>query len=245
MSGPLPNQAERLHAAIDDAVFAIPLPVEALVKTANRRGSCASHLFPRASVGGAMTRSIAVLTFAAALLACHTTADDAAPDGDRQAQNGQPTAVQAKRITVDAHDLDRAQIRELAEHIEGIGDVASAKVKVHKDHEGNTQMLVEIAGADLPTDDYLTREIHSFDGLAHAAVLVEAVDPDEVGRGPMLDDENKTPEQIKAEVEERLRKQGVEGEVFVDVLDEDGERRVEVRVEADEPASGAPDLIAD
>ena len=192
-----------------------------------------------------MTRSIAALTFAAALLGCHTAADDVAPAGDRQAQTDQPAAVQAKRITVDAGDLDRAQIQELAEHIEGIGDVASAKVKVMKDDQGTTQMLVEIAGADLPTDDYLTREIHSFDGLADAAVLVETVHPDDVAPGPTLSDENKTPEQIKAEVQERLRKQGVEGEVFVDVVDEDGERRVEVRVEAEKSLAGAPDITAD
>ena len=188
-----------------------------------------------------MTRSIAALTFAAGLLGCHTAADDVAPTEDRQAQTEQH-AVQAKRITVDAGDLDRAQIQELAEHIEGIGDVASAKVKVVKDDQGTTQMLVEIAGADLPTDDYLTREIHSFEGMADAAVLVETVHPDDVAPGPMFEDKNKTPEQIKAEVEERLRKQGVEGEVFVDVIDEDGERRVEVRVEAEKAPSGAPDL---
>lgn len=189
-----------------------------------------------------MTRSIAALTFAATLLGCHQVADDVAPTDDRRAER--PAAVQAKRITVDAAELDQTRSRELAEYIEGLGAVVSAKVRVLEDEDGNTQMLLEIAGADLPTDDDLTREIHGFGGFADAAVVVETVHPDDVAPAEMFTDEDKTPEELQAEVEERLREQGVEGEVFVDVVDGDGERRIEVRVEADTSPSGAPDWTA-
>lgn len=195
-----------------------------------------------------MKRSIAALAAAAALFGCHPSADDVAPTDERKA-DAQAAPTQAKRITIDADGLDREQIREIAEHIEGIGDIASAKVQVKQDDKGHSEVLVEIAGADLPSDDYLLREIRTFEGLAAASVDVQSVHPDEVAPEPMYIDKTKTPEQIKAEVIEQLRRDGVEGNVVVTVHDDgDGERRVEVSVEATEdedvPAKTGSDKVA-
>lgn len=189
-------------------------------------------------------RSISVLAAFVALAACHPGADDVTPTADRAA-TAEQAPMQAKRITIDADGLDREAIREIAEHIEGIGEIASVQVQVRKDDTGHTAIEVEVAGRDLPTDAYLLEEIKSFAGMEYATVGVDAVHADDVAPDPMYADKDKTPEQIKAEVIERLREQGIEGTVSVDVHDEDGERRVEVRVEADEDVSPPTDAGSD
>ncbi len=192
-----------------------------------------------------MTRSIAALAALFALAACHPASDDVAPTDNRDATADQ-SPMQAKRIVIDADGLSRESINELAEHIEGLGEIASAKVKVMQDDQGQTVMHVEVAGRDLPTDDYLVGEIKSFEGMADAAIAVDSVHPDDVAPDPMFSDKDKTPEQIKAEVTEKLRRQGIEGDVVVEVIDEgDGERRVEVRVESKGEGKGDPAAASD
>lgn len=189
-------------------------------------------------------RSISVLAALVVLAGCHPGADDVAPTADH-AVTAEQAPMQAKRITIDADGLDQETIREIAEHIEGIGEIASVQVRVHKDDTGHTAIAVEVAGRDLPTDAYLLEEIRSFAGMENATVVVDAVHADDVAPDPMYADKDKTPEQIKAEVTERLRQQGIEGKVYVDVHDEDGERRVEVRVEANEDGRPPTDPTSD
>ncbi|MEM6990045.1 MAG: hypothetical protein AAF721_06095 [Myxococcota bacterium] len=190
-----------------------------------------------------MTRFIAALATATALAACHPGADDVAPTDERAAEQPEQARMQAKRITIEVDGLDRASIQEIAEHIEGIGDIASAKVKVMQDNEGHAAMHVEVAGTDLPTDEYLLQEIRSFDGLADAEVAVQTVHPDDVAPDPIYSDKDKSPEEIKAEVTEQLRQQGIEGDVQVKVIDDgNGERRVEVNVSKDEEVGSPSDL---
>jgi len=182
-----------------------------------------------------MKRSIAATALLALLTACHPGADDVAPTDDRSAE-AEP-ATRAKRIAIDVDNLSHDAIREIGSHIESLGDIERAEIKIIKDDEGAAEMLVTIIGKDLPSNDYLVTELKTFEGLADADVEVEDVHPDEAGHGAVMGgqaaklDPNKTPDEIKAEVTARLRAQGVKGDIVVDVTDVDGERRVEVKVE--------------
>lgn len=181
-------------------------------------------------------RAIILVLGVMALAACHPGADDVTPAEPRAGAKaeGEHAPPQAKRITIDADGMSHAQIQELVEHVEGIGDIASAKVMVKQDDKGATAILIEVAGADLPGDDYLRQEIQTFPGLSDAAVDVASVRPDAVASGGMVDAADKSPAEIKAEVEAQLAAQGIEGEVVVDVIDDgNGERRVEVQVHSD------------
>ena len=191
----------------------------------------------------AVTRRLLILA-APLLLACHTAADDVAPT-DRDAKVEQ-AAISAKRVTIatDADSVDRERIGLLTETVEGLGDVHQARVQVKKTDEGDAHIVMELVGADLPTKTEIEEEIASFDFLASASVEVEDMDPT-LSPSPHHEegDEEKDPEVVKQEIIDRMRAEGVEGDIKVDVADgPDGERRVEVKVERKEGHDAPGDL---
>lgn len=195
----------------------------------------------------AVTRRLLILA-APLLLACHPASDDVTPT-DRDAEVEQ-AAITAKRVTIstDAQAVDRERIQTLTQAVEGLGDVHQARVKVKKTGEGDAHIVMELVGADLPTKAEIEEEIASFDFLASAAVEVEDMDPDTPMSSHQREgDKAKDPAVLEQEIVERMRADGVEGDIKVQVHDgEDGERRVEVKVEkhGTEEKAGAPDELA-
>ncbi len=187
-------------------------------------------------------RFICCALLAGLALGC-ATSNDTAPAENRSAEApSNPGEPQARTVTLEG-DVEPETIKALAEHLQGLAEVHSVEIEIHKTTDGPMQAQLTLGGFDMPTGDELREAVADFDGLGDVSVSVgDAAVPsgpvDAEGIGDM-DHDNKTPEEIKAEVIEKLRADGVEGDIHVDVLDEDGERRVEVRVEQHEHEASA------
>ena len=182
--------------------------------------------------------TLAVLPFA---FGCHGSAGDVRPD-ERNAQD--PEAVEARRVVIDGFE-DPADVESLARQLEGLAEVHTARVRIRKSDDDKIKAEIELGGYDLPSDELLRQEIREHGAFDDADVRTEPISAEALMSGAEAD-EGKSKDQIRAEVEERLRAEGVEGEVHVDIHDEDGQRRVEVRVEKKDsaPSDDAPDDLA-
>lgn len=176
---------------------------------------------------------------------CDNAEDTASPDDSQRAVETPVSApsdgeVEARQIVISG-ELSVETIQALGEHVEGLAEIHAAQIKVQKSDEGPTLVTLTVSGRDLPSDEELAAEVRGFEGIGDAEVNFEAADamdpsPDHDGLAE-ASDASKTPEEVKAEVIAKLRADGVEGDIQVDVIDEDGERRVEVRVENHEDKS--------
>ena len=173
---------------------------------------------------------------------CDTSDDTASPDDSQRAVDtpvSSPSdgAVEARQIVISG-ELGMETIQALGEHVEGLAEIHSAQIKVEKPEEGPARVTMTVSGRDLPSDEELAAEVRGFEGIGDAEVMFEAADaidaPVDHSGLAEVSDASKTPEEVKAEVIAKLRADGVEGDIHVDVIDEDGERRVEVRVEKHE-----------
>ena len=132
---------------------------------------------------------------------------------------------------------DPDTIKALGEHLEALADVHSVQIEIQRTGEGPQMARLTLGGLDMPSTEELQAAVADFGGL-QGDVTVSFDDDVPMPEGPVdaqgvkiAADGDKTPEEIEAEVIEQLRADGVEGEIDVEVIDEDGERRVEVRVE--------------
>lgn len=134
-------------------------------------------------------------------------------------------------------DLEREQVHAIAEHIEHQlgGDVAAAKVKVMKDDDaGETSLVVELWGSDLPDQATATTGLRQqFAFLADASIAVEELALEDGPVPDSIDHESldEDPEVAKQEIIDQLRAQGVQGDIDVQVSDGPDGRQVEVQVE--------------
>ena len=167
-----------------------------------------------------------------ALSACQPQGDDVDP--------GQPRAEQVlhgQTVSIDLGDAEVTpdQLRDIARATEDLGEVAQAKVKVKKLGSG-TIMELELWGGELPGAQELESELRdSFPILAEAEITVASLGTMEAGTGPDgelgEDLKDASVEEVKAAVEQRLRDEGVTGEIKVEVIDGPDGRRVEVGVD--------------
>ncbi|MEM6293862.1 MAG: hypothetical protein AAGA54_21480 [Myxococcota bacterium] len=167
-----------------------------------------------------------------ATMACDDSQAAAAP----RSADAQVDAAPARKITLEG-DLSADTIRGLGAHLEGLADISSVSIEVEQTNDGPTRASITVAGNDLPSAVELRDAVSGYDGIGSAAVAIEGAEAP-VGHGvdvaAVAGDQDKSPEAVKAEVLQKLRADGVEGDVHVDVIDDDGERRVEVRVEQTE-----------
>lgn len=181
-----------------------------------------------------MTARLSFCALAAALsLGCATSNDTAQEPRAAEALSN-PGEAEARAVLLEG-DLDATAIHALAKHLEGLAEIHSVQLAIEQTGDGPTRARLTLGGFDMPNAEELQAAVAEFDGLGDASVSVEDA---AVSQGPVdaegiaiAADKDKTPEEVKAEVIEKLRADGVEGEIHVDVIDEDGERRVEVRVE--------------
>ncbi|MCB9756369.1 MAG: hypothetical protein H6713_41145 [Myxococcales bacterium] len=135
------------------------------------------------------------------------------------------------QITIDTTDeLSEAQLHAIAQYVEqnAAGDVAGAKVKVRKDGD-STALEVVLMGQNLGDGAGIEGQLKAqFPELASASISVgEAPADDE----PMVHSDAEDPAVAEQEILEQLQEQGVEGEINVEVNDdEEGHRQVEVKV---------------
>ncbi len=186
-----------------------------------------------------MTVRIALFALSTLLASgCASSNADTAAE-PRAAENPEvansPGDPQARSVLLEG-DLDPKTIKALAHHLEGLAEVHSVEISIEKTTEGPTRARLTLGGLDMPTAAELREAVADFEGLGDVSVSVEdAVTPQgpvNAGAIAVTADADKTPEEIEAEVIEQMRADGVEGDIHVNVTDdEDGERRVEVRVE--------------
>ncbi len=183
---------------------------------------------------------IRALPFAVALsLAMVATAPGCQPasDGAEPAdRSGQLGASEAMQITIDTEaELSQEQLHAIAQYIEqnAAGDVGGAKVKVHKDGDA-TELEVVLMGSNLGDGAGLSDQLKAqFPELASASIAVGEAAPE---AEPMVHSDAEDPEVARQEIIEQLQEQGVEGDIDVQVHDdEDGKRQVEVKVKKELP----------
>lgn len=167
-----------------------------------------------------------VLALGLVLGACAMESGDVTP-ADRQNQ-AEIAAGQRVEISFDA-DAGGDDVRAVAEFTEGLGNVAAAKVKAKKQSDGPMTLVMELWGEDLPGQAELEQALRSeFEFLADASIAVTALD---AASAPDPADESGDPEEVKQKIIDRLRAEGVEGDIQVDVKDGENGREVDVRVE--------------
>lgn len=181
-----------------------------------------------------MTARLPFCALLAALsLGCATSNDTAAEPRGAEAPSS-PGEAEARAVLLEG-DLDASTVHALAKHLEGLAEIHSVELAIEQTGDGPTRARLTLGGFDMPSAEELQAAVADFDGLGDASVSIEdaavPLGPVDAEGIAIAADKDKTPEEVKAEVIEKLRADGVEGDIHVDVIDEDGERRVEVRVE--------------
>ena len=175
-------------------------------------------------------RLICCALLAPLALGCATSNDTAQEPRAAEAPSN-PGDPQARAVMLEG-EFDSDTLQALAKHLEGLAEVHSVEIAIEKSDDGPTRAQLTLGGFDMPSTEELQAAVADFDGLS-GDVSVSFDDDVEVPRGPDTDlgiDKDQSPEEIKAQVIEKLRADGVEGDIEVNVIDEDGERRVEVKV---------------
>ncbi|MCA9650330.1 MAG: hypothetical protein H6712_17105 [Myxococcales bacterium] len=172
-------------------------------------------------------------------LACATHHDDPLPEPTASRDGEVPPDGRRIEVLMPAEHAGADQIHAVVEHLEGQADVAGAKAMVHASSEtGEAELVVELWGQDMPTDEELEAELYAvFPFLPAGSVVVEALEASEIEVGPPPGEtEPQDPDELRQQIIDDLRAKGVEGEIEVTITDHpDGRREVQVEVHDDEP----------
>ena len=142
-------------------------------------------------------------------------------------------------------ELTPTQVHAISQSVEGKSQsVSAAMVRMEQDAEGQGEnpasLEIELWGTGLPDSAVVISQLKAdFPALADLQIEVVSLEPGS-GPTPMVIevDEEATAEEAKAQIIEALQADGVEGEIDVQIEDDDGERRIEVKVEQHEEIEG-------
>jgi hypothetical protein len=172
------------------------------------------------------------------LLAVPSCADPNDPNDASEAPRAGELPVSTLVLDIDIPaDTDKATIEAIAQTVESVAgpDVAGVRIKVEQG-EGETMVLaIELWGAELAAGDEIINKLR-----ADHPSLSDASITSSTHEGPPNDEpvagehDDETLEQTRARVTDELRAKGVEGEIDVQVIDDEQGRRIEVHVEAGE-----------
>lgn len=185
-----------------------------------------------------MTRIADPTTLALTLLAGLTllgspacTESERPDETQREAEIPVHTIVLEVTLPADADQQAVQAIAHSAETLAG-SELVGARVKAEKIDDGLLILSLELWGSELEAADAIVANLRA----AHPE-LVDTPIAIEQHEGPPADDplagdhDDETPEQTKARVTQELRDRGIEGEINVDVVDDEQGRRVEVHVD--------------
>ena len=182
----------------------------------------------------------AIPIIAVAIAACHPQADDAEPT-DRADQIEEDTIEgRIVEFALEPGAATPAELKSVASHVETLGDVHSAKVKVRAAKDDATVISIEMWGSNFPDEDTLANEMRdTFPFMKDAVITVAELEADGDGdphRAMVEVAKDEDPEVVKQRIIDDLRAKGVQGDIKVDVRDDgNGNREVEVHVESDDP----------
>ncbi len=169
----------------------------------------------------------------------------AACDGESSGPTDSPRAADASAMKgtlveiIPSAELPETEVHAIAQELERVSGASRAKVMLRKDDRGGTHLEVELWG-DAPVDPAVIEGLRErFASLEGAQITHAAVDGPPADGGPIAveADADLPPAELKAKIEADLRAQGVDGDITVDVVEGEGQREVEVRVEKREDIS--------
>jgi hypothetical protein len=165
-------------------------------------------------------------------------AEDSEPFDQSRGADG-PLVGQIVEFALEPDALDHDRVEAIAKRLETITAAETMQIKVEKSDDGGTVVVAEAWGRTAITADAITKDLRAtFPELANAVITVKAA----TGEPPSarmpeldLDDEDEDPEVVRKKVIERLRADGVEGDVQVHVDEaEDGKREFRIEVKQHE-----------
>ena len=184
-----------------------------------------------------MIRRTALATLLAVLalptLGCAT--ENAEPGtAARQAEG--PLVGHVIEFALEPDALDHERIDEIAKRIESITAAETMQIKVEKSDEGGTVVIAEAWGRTAIQGDAIVSDLRqTFPQLANAVIAVKAATGEPPSaKLPAIEvdaDDDEDPEVVRQKVLDKLRAQGVDGDVKVEVDEtEDGKREIRVEV---------------
>ena len=188
--------------------------------------------------------ALAALFATLPLLSLGCVAEDTEPGTDARVAEG-PLVGHVVEFALEPDALDHDRVQALAKRVEAITAAETMQIKVEKSEEGGTVVVAEAWGRTAITGDAITKDLRAtFPELADAVITVKAATGEPPSaKLPALDDfdDDEDPEVVRKKVIERLRADGIEGDVKVDVDEnEDGKREVRVEVSAHDEKTLAP-----
>jgi hypothetical protein len=178
--------------------------------------------------------ALAALFSTLAFTSIGCVAEGTEPGTDPRAADG-PLVGHVIEFALEPEALDHDRIQALSKRLESITAAETMKIKVEKSDEGGTVVVAEAWGRTAITADAITKDLRStFPELANAVITVKPASGEPPSaKLPALDDfdDDEDPEVVRKKVIERLRSEGVEGDVKVHIDEnEDGKREVRVEV---------------
>jgi hypothetical protein len=179
----------------------------------------------------ALSALFATLAFTS--LGC--VAESTEPGSDARAAEG-PLVGHVIEFALEPDALGHDRVRALSERLESLTAAETMKIAIEKSDDGGTVVVAEAWGRTAITADTITKDLRAtFPELANAVITVKpATGEPPSAKLPDLDfdlDDEEDPEVVRKQVLERLRAEGVEGDVKVHVDEnEDGKREIRVEV---------------
>jgi len=107
-------------------------------------------------------RLISCAILAGLTFGCATSNDTAAPEPRSAEAPSDPTAPQARAVILEG-DVDPQAVKALAEHLEGLAEVHSVEIEIHKTNDGPTTARLTLGGFDMPSIDELQTAVADFE----------------------------------------------------------------------------------
>ena len=175
-------------------------------------------------------------TLALPSIACDI--DSTEPNTNSRAAEG-PLVGQIVEFALEPDAIDHDRMDAIAKRLESITAAETMQIEVEKSDDGGTVVVAEAWGRTAITADAITKDLRAtFPELANAVITVKPASGEPPSaRLPVLDldDEDEDPEVVRKKVIERLRAEGVQGDVQVDVDEaEDGKREFRIEVKKHE-----------
>lgn len=182
-----------------------------------------------------MTRLLSTLVTLALLGACASDlTNDSADEAAMRDATG-PLAGRAIEFALEPGALDPAAIDAIAKRVEQATAAESVGIQVRESGDEGTVVVIETWGRATVTDDELVAGLRrDVPALTRALITVRPISGD-APSGPAADldlEHDEDPEAVRRRVIEKLRADGVAGDIEVIVEDgEDGKREIRVEVE--------------
>lgn len=180
-----------------------------------------------------MTRLLSTLVTLALLGACATETQD---DSSAPREATGPLQGRTIEFALEPGALDPAAIDAVAKRVEQATGAESVRVEVRESGDEGTVVVIETWGRATTTDDALVAGLRrDVPALTNALITVRPLEGD-APTGPAADlelDHDEDPEVVRKRVVDKLRAQGVQGDIQV-VIEDDDEGKREVRVEVEE-----------